>query len=92
MSQMNVRNVLVDSVGGMFFQQVATRPRATWCLAISSKAYSPDVVQVVRESAQRGVPVIAVTDSPSAPSPSTPMSASKCSRHRCRCSDRSRSR
>ena len=35
--------------------------------AISSKAYSPDVVQVVRESAQRGVPIVAVTDSPLSP-------------------------
>lgn len=67
MSQMNVRNVLVDSVGGMFFQQVSHATPRDVVFAISSKAYSPDVVQVVRESAQRGVPIIAVTDSPLSP-------------------------
>jgi DNA-binding MurR/RpiR family transcriptional regulator len=67
MSQMNVRNVLVDGVGGMFFQQVGHATHRDVVLAISSKAYSPDVVQVVRDSANRGVPVIAMTDSPLSP-------------------------
>jgi DNA-binding MurR/RpiR family transcriptional regulator len=67
MSQMNVRNVLVDSVGGMFFQQVNHATSRDVIFAISSKAYSPEVVQVVRESAQRAVPVIAITDSPLSP-------------------------
>jgi DNA-binding MurR/RpiR family transcriptional regulator len=67
MSQMNVRNVLVDSIGGMFFQQVSHATSRDVVLAISSKAYSPEVVQVVRESAQRGVPIIAITDSPLSP-------------------------
>jgi DNA-binding MurR/RpiR family transcriptional regulator len=36
-------------------------------IAISSKAYSPDVAQVVREGSQRGVKIIALTDSPLSP-------------------------
>jgi DNA-binding MurR/RpiR family transcriptional regulator len=67
MSQMNVRNVLVDGVGGMFFQQISHATSRDVVLAISTKAYSPEVVQVVRESAQRGIRVIAFTDSPLSP-------------------------
>lgn len=67
MSQLRQRNVLVDGVGGMFFQQVSHATPRDVVLAISTKTYSPDVVQVVRESAQRGVRVIAITDSPLSP-------------------------
>ena len=54
-------------VGGMFFQQVSHVTRGDVLFAVSTKAYSPDVVKVVRESAERGVPVIALTDSPLSP-------------------------
>ncbi len=67
LSQMNVRNVLVDGVGGMFMQQVGHATNRDVIIAISSKAYSPDVAQVVREAKQRGVKVIAMTDSPLSP-------------------------
>lgn len=67
MSQLNVRNVLVDGVGGMFFQQVSHATARDVVLAISSKAYSPDVVQVVRDAAAKHVPVIAMTDGPLSP-------------------------
>ena len=67
LSQMNVRNVLVDGVGGMFMQQVGHATSRDVIIAISSKAYSPDVAQVVREARQRSVRVIAMTDSPLSP-------------------------
>jgi len=67
LSQMNVRNVLVDGVGGMFMQQVAHATSRDVIIAISSKAYSPDVAQVVREARQRSVKVVAMTDSPLSP-------------------------
>jgi DNA-binding MurR/RpiR family transcriptional regulator len=67
LSQMNVRNVLVDGVGGMFMQQVSHATSKDVIIAISSKAYSPDVAQVVREAKQRSVKVIAMTDSPLSP-------------------------
>ena len=67
LSQMNVKNVLVDGVGGMFMQQVGHATNRDVIIAISSKAYSPDVAQVVRESKQRGVKVVAMTDSPLSP-------------------------
>jgi DNA-binding MurR/RpiR family transcriptional regulator len=67
LSQLGVRNVLVDGVGGMFFQQASHATKKDVVLAVSSKTYSPDVVQVVREVAQRNVPVIAITDGPLSP-------------------------
>jgi DNA-binding MurR/RpiR family transcriptional regulator len=67
LSQMNVRNVLVDGVGGMFMQQVSHATARDIIIAISSKAYSPDVAQVVREAKQRGVKIVALTDSPLSP-------------------------
>jgi DNA-binding MurR/RpiR family transcriptional regulator len=67
LSQMGVRNVLVDGVGGLFLQQASQATPRDVVFAISTKSYSPDVVQVVRESAQRGVRVIALTDSPLSP-------------------------
>jgi DNA-binding MurR/RpiR family transcriptional regulator len=67
LSQMNVRNVLVDGVGGMFMQQAGHATNKDVIIAISSKAYSPDVAQVVREAKQRGVKIVAMTDSPLSP-------------------------
>jgi len=67
LSQLHVRNVLVDGVGGMFFQQVSHATTRDVILAVSTKTYSPDVVQVVREASQRGLRVISITDSPLSP-------------------------
>lgn len=67
LSQLHVRNVLVDGVGGMFFQQISHATPRDVVLAVSTKTYSPDVVQAVRESAQRDIPVVAITDSPLSP-------------------------
>jgi DNA-binding MurR/RpiR family transcriptional regulator len=67
LSQMKVRNVLVDSVGGMFFQQASHATARDAILAVSTRTYSPEVVQVVTEASQRGVRVIALTDSPLSP-------------------------
>jgi DNA-binding MurR/RpiR family transcriptional regulator len=67
MSQLNVRNVLIDGVGGMFFQQASHASAKDVIVAVSTKSYSPDVVQVVREAAQKGARVIAITDSPLSP-------------------------
>jgi DNA-binding MurR/RpiR family transcriptional regulator len=67
LSQLNVRNVLVDGVGGLFFQQLRHATKRDVVFAVSTKAYSPDVVEAVREVAARGVRVIALTDSPLSP-------------------------
>lgn len=67
LSQLGVKNVLIDGVGGMFFQQARHVDVDDVLLAVSSKAYSTDVLEVVEQSAERGVPVIAITDGPLSP-------------------------
>jgi DNA-binding MurR/RpiR family transcriptional regulator len=67
LSQMNVRNVLVDGIGGMFFQQAGHATPRDVMIAVSTKTYSPDVAQLVRDSSQRGVSIIAITDGPLSP-------------------------
>lgn len=67
LSQLNVRNVLVDGVGGLFFHQLQHATKRDVVFAVSTKSYSPDVVEAVRESAARGIRVIALTDSPLSP-------------------------
>jgi DNA-binding MurR/RpiR family transcriptional regulator len=67
LGQLNVPSVLVDGVGGLFHQQASQATSRDLMLAISFKAYSPDVVAVVREAKQRGVKLIAMTDGPLSP-------------------------
>jgi DNA-binding MurR/RpiR family transcriptional regulator len=67
LGQLNVPSVLVDGVGGLFQQQASQATHRDLMLAISFKAYSPDVVSAVREAKQRGVKVIAMTDGPLSP-------------------------
>lgn len=67
LSQLHVRNVLVDGVGGMFVQQVSHVTAKDLMVAVSTRSYSPDVVQAVREASQRHIPVVAITDSPLSP-------------------------
>lgn len=67
LGRLELRAHLVDGVGGLtrIVGQMATADDVL--LAISFHAYSPDVVAVVDEAAARGVPVIAITDSPLSP-------------------------
>jgi DNA-binding MurR/RpiR family transcriptional regulator len=51
----------------MFVQQVSHATAKDLMLAVSTKTYSPDVVQTVREAAQRHIPVVVITDSPLSP-------------------------
>ena len=71
MSQLNVRNtLLVPTALAACFSSRSNHAQpcsSDAIIAISTKAYSPDVVQVVRESAQRGVKVVAITDGPLSP-------------------------
>jgi DNA-binding MurR/RpiR family transcriptional regulator len=58
---------LIDGIGGLtrIVGQMAAADDVM--LAISFREYSPDVVAVVDAAADRGVPVIAITDSPLSP-------------------------
>jgi len=67
LSQMGKRNVLLDGAGGMFFEQARNIRDGDALVAVSFKTYSPDVVELVQASKARGIPVLAITDSPLSP-------------------------
>lgn len=58
---------LLDGVGGMFGEQARNIQENDALLAISFPPYAPEVVQVVKDVAARGVAVIVLTDSPVSP-------------------------
>lgn len=67
LGRLELRAHLIDGVGGLIRNvgQMATSDDVM--IAVSFREYSPDVVGVVDEAATRGVPVIAITDSPLSP-------------------------
>ncbi|WGF87096.1 MurR/RpiR family transcriptional regulator [Marinivivus vitaminiproducens] len=58
---------LIDGLGGMTFQQAMTMTTGDVLLAVSFAPYAPDTLDIVRMAGQGGVPVIAITDTPSSP-------------------------
>ena len=58
---------LLDSVGGMLPQQVATIGAADLIVAVSFAEYAQPVVDVVSDAHIRNVPVLAITDSMASP-------------------------
>lgn len=58
---------LLDFVGGMVLQQVATMRPSDLLVAVSFTEYFPAVVEVVRDASIRGIPTLTITDLPSSP-------------------------
>lgn len=58
---------LLDFVGGMVLQQVATMRSDELLVAVSFSEYAPSVVEVVRDAHIRGIPTLTITDLPSSP-------------------------
>ncbi len=58
---------LLDFVGGMVLQQVATMRSSDLLIAVSFAEYAPPVVEVVRDAHIRGIPTLTITDVPSSP-------------------------
>ncbi len=67
LSQLERRSHLLDSVGGMLEQEARGIGPADVLLAVSFRSYSPEVLALVRRCHERGLPVIAITDSPLSP-------------------------
>jgi len=66
-NQLELRAHLIDSVGGLAREFARNIGRDEALVAISFRNYSSDVVAVTDDCARRGVPVIAITDSPLSP-------------------------
>jgi DNA-binding MurR/RpiR family transcriptional regulator len=58
---------LLDFVGGMVPQQVATIRPTDLLVAVSFMEYAPAVVEVVHDAHIRGIPTLTITDVPSSP-------------------------
>ncbi|WP_020593385.1 MurR/RpiR family transcriptional regulator [Kiloniella laminariae] len=61
-AQLDKRCVLVDGNGGMFFQQGHSIRSGDALLAISFKSYSPEVIQLVKETREKSIPVVSISD------------------------------
>lgn len=65
--KLGVKNVLVDAVGGMASEQLNFATADDCVLAITFAPYASETVSLAQAANARGIPVIAVTDSPFSP-------------------------
>lgn len=63
LGKLNVRNVLIDAVGGLAPEQLRFATPRDCVLAISFTPYASETVALAQAAAERKVPIVAVTDS-----------------------------
>ncbi|WP_120496797.1 MurR/RpiR family transcriptional regulator [Kiloniella sp. EL199] len=62
LAQLEKRCVLIDGNGGMFFEQARSIRKGDALLAISFKSYAPEVIQLVRETKNKDISVVSISD------------------------------
>ena len=67
LARLEHRTQLLDFVGGMVPQQVATLRSTDLLIAVAFAEYTPAVVEVVRDVHIRNIPILALTDVPTSP-------------------------
>lgn len=67
LGKLGVRAILVDAVGGLAAEQITFATPQDAVLAISFTPYASETVSLARAAAQKGVPVVSITDSPFSP-------------------------
>ena len=67
LARLELRAHLLDGIGGMLPQQVAVVRDSDVLVAVSFPPFSPQVAEVFVSCHQRGVPTVAITDSPVSP-------------------------
>lgn len=65
--KLGIRNVLVDALGGLAAEQASFATPKDVVLAVSFTPYASETVALVKQISARGVPVLAITDSPLSP-------------------------
>ena len=65
--KLGVRAILVDAVGGLAAEQITFATARDAVLAITFTPYASETVALSRAAAERGVPIVAITDSPFSP-------------------------
>ncbi|TQV71949.1 MurR/RpiR family transcriptional regulator [Denitrobaculum tricleocarpae] len=67
LSHLGCRVSLIDSVGGMAFEQARSLSSNDLLLAISFQSYAPDTLAITTQAREQGSKVIAITDGPLSP-------------------------
>jgi len=67
LGKLGVRAMLVDAVGGLAAEQITFAGPKDAVLAISFTPYASETVNLARVAAERGVPILSITDSPFSP-------------------------
>jgi DNA-binding MurR/RpiR family transcriptional regulator len=67
LSRLERRCHLLDGVGGLLRQQADLATPKDAVIAVSFQPYSPLVIDIVTERSEKGVPIVAITDSPLSP-------------------------
>jgi DNA-binding MurR/RpiR family transcriptional regulator len=67
LGQLEVRTQLLDGAGGMNREFARMAGRKDLLIAVSFRSYTPETVDIAQECHGRGVPVIAITDTPLSP-------------------------
>lgn len=67
LSHLGRRALLIHGLGGMDAEQMRLVSERDLLVAVSFKPYAPETLAVVASAAERGVPVLAVTDGPFSP-------------------------
>jgi len=65
--KLGVRAILVDAVGGLAAEQLTFAGPKDAVLAISFTPYASETISLARAAAQKGVPIVSITDSPFSP-------------------------
>jgi DNA-binding MurR/RpiR family transcriptional regulator len=65
--KLGVRSILVDAIGGLAPEQIASASKKDAVFAISYTPYASETVSLTRLAAERGVPIVSITDSPFSP-------------------------
>jgi DNA-binding MurR/RpiR family transcriptional regulator len=67
LGQLELKTHLLDGAGGMLRDNLRAIGRDDLLIVASFRNYSPDVVEAAESCARRGVPLVAITDSPLSP-------------------------
>ena len=65
--KLGVKAILVDAVGGLAAEQITFAGPKDAVLAISFTPYASETITLARAAAERGVPLVSITDSPFSP-------------------------
>jgi DNA-binding MurR/RpiR family transcriptional regulator len=65
--KLGVKNMLIDAVGGLAAEDISFATPQDRILAISFTPYASETISLAQRAAARGVPIVAITDSPFSP-------------------------